>query len=348
VPSTVNAAEVTTIGQTRTFYEALARCCDTDVQHIELALADLAALGLDEATLDGFQSAQEDARRAAGRCRSTIAVLDARQALLEEAVNATPGAAKTEFYQDGAATGRPAGSETAMAPTTPTGAAADPAADGSPERERVRTDRRAKADVLIPVSQLLAVAQNITEILDAGDEDDDPEDLLRNLLKAVYQATGEVGLSEVATPGTRTTFDAEQHHLLGDPPPDHDGRVQVLHPGRQWNHAGEHLVISTAMVVPYDDEHGAYMLGTPASLDEEGSGERIWLDEDRGAVPDCYRGPDWYTVEAVGDCDGTDEECPNQGGTCEGAWIYLYDNDPGESEAIHYASDAPLLMDYNT
>jgi len=79
----------------------LTAACEADVAQIELALSHLAALDLDEATLDGFQSAQEDARRAAGRCRSTIQVLNAKQALLEEAVNATPDAAKTEFYQDG-------------------------------------------------------------------------------------------------------------------------------------------------------------------------------------------------------------------------------------------------------
>ncbi|HKT04747.1 MAG TPA: hypothetical protein VJT31_34975 [Rugosimonospora sp.] len=99
--SPVPAGDVATIARTRAFFEALARGCDSDVEQIEVALAHLAELELDEQTLDGFQSAQEDAARAAARCRSTVAVLDARQALLEQAVNATPDAAKTEYYQDG-------------------------------------------------------------------------------------------------------------------------------------------------------------------------------------------------------------------------------------------------------
>ncbi|HKT02253.1 MAG TPA: hypothetical protein VJT31_22220 [Rugosimonospora sp.] len=94
-------SDLTTIQATRAFYDGLARSCHTDVEQIEVALAHLAELELDEQTLDGFQSAQEDAARAAARCRSTVAVLDARQALLEQAVNATPDAAKTEYYQDG-------------------------------------------------------------------------------------------------------------------------------------------------------------------------------------------------------------------------------------------------------
>ncbi len=100
-PTAGPAGEVTTIMQTRAFYEALARSCEADVEQIELALADLAALELDEATLDGFQSAQDDARRAAQRARRTVAVLDERQELLEQAVNATPDAARVEFYQNG-------------------------------------------------------------------------------------------------------------------------------------------------------------------------------------------------------------------------------------------------------
>ncbi len=113
------AGEVSTIGRTHAFYDALARCCEADVQQIELALADLAALELDEATLDGFQSAQDDARRAAGRCRSTIAVLDARQALLEEAVNATPDAARIEFYQQAPTTAKGSAVTSSPPATTP-------------------------------------------------------------------------------------------------------------------------------------------------------------------------------------------------------------------------------------
>ncbi|HKT04740.1 MAG TPA: hypothetical protein VJT31_34940 [Rugosimonospora sp.] len=213
------------------------------------------------------------------------------------------------------------------------------------EREHIEADRRAKADVIIPVSELLSTARNIQEVLDTGDDDTDPKDLLRNLLTAVFKATGAAGLGEVATLGTRTTFDPTRHDLLGEPPAGHDGRVQVLRPGQQWNHGGEHLVIRTATVVPYDDVHGAYLVGTPASLDEEG-GERIWLDEEHDAVPECYTGPGWYVVEAVDDCDQTYEQCPN-GGHCDGAWIYLYDTNPDECEAVHYASDAIVLLDCN-
>ncbi len=92
-------ADIHNIVATRTFYEALAGACDTDIQQIEVALGTLAEMELDQDTLNGFQSAQEDAQRAAGRCRNAIAVLNAKQALLEEAVNATPDAAKTEFYE---------------------------------------------------------------------------------------------------------------------------------------------------------------------------------------------------------------------------------------------------------
>ncbi|HKT04961.1 MAG TPA: hypothetical protein VJT31_36055 [Rugosimonospora sp.] len=105
-----------TIGATRAFYTGLAHGCDSDVEQIEVALAHLAELQLDEQTLDGFQSAQEDAQRAAARCRRLLAVLDARHGQLEEAVNATPDAAKTEFYQTG---------------TSPAGAAVGPTHDAA-------------------------------------------------------------------------------------------------------------------------------------------------------------------------------------------------------------------------
>ncbi|HKT04739.1 MAG TPA: hypothetical protein VJT31_34935 [Rugosimonospora sp.] len=89
MPSTIT--DVATIARTRAFYEALAHGCDSDVEQIEVALAYLAELQLDEQTLDGFQSAQEDARGAAARCRSVLAVLDARQALLEGGGQRHPG-----------------------------------------------------------------------------------------------------------------------------------------------------------------------------------------------------------------------------------------------------------------
>ncbi|HKT04751.1 MAG TPA: hypothetical protein VJT31_34995 [Rugosimonospora sp.] len=93
-------AAATNIAGTRAFFEALARGCDSDVEQIEVALAHLAELELDEQTLDGFQSAQEDAQRAAARCRTVIVVLNARHHQMEEAVRATPDAARVEFYEE--------------------------------------------------------------------------------------------------------------------------------------------------------------------------------------------------------------------------------------------------------
>ena len=92
-------ADIHNIQATRAFYEALAAACDTDITQIETALGTLAEMELDQDTLNGFQSAQEDAQRAAARCRNAVQVLNAKQSLLEEAVNATPDAAKTEFYE---------------------------------------------------------------------------------------------------------------------------------------------------------------------------------------------------------------------------------------------------------
>ncbi len=99
-PATAAPAAPASIAATRAFYEALARSCDGDVAQIELALTNLAELELDEATLDGFQSAQEDAQQAAARARRVLAEL-AGHHVMEDAVNATTGAAKTEFYQPG-------------------------------------------------------------------------------------------------------------------------------------------------------------------------------------------------------------------------------------------------------
>jgi rubrerythrin len=101
-PTTAPAGDVSTIVATRAFYHGLAAACEADVEQIEVALGNLAELELDQDTFDGFQSAQEDARRAADRCSHTVAVLDQRHRQLEEAVAATPDAARTEFYQDSA------------------------------------------------------------------------------------------------------------------------------------------------------------------------------------------------------------------------------------------------------
>jgi len=138
---------MTTIMQTRAFYEALARSCEADVEQIELALADLAAMELDEATLDGFQSAQDDARRAAQRARRTVAVLDERQGLLEQAVNATPDAARVEFYRDGAG-----------GVHDPRGGQAPPA----PQEEPAMSDDRDKPRVETSVKDPLRVAGRMT------------------------------------------------------------------------------------------------------------------------------------------------------------------------------------------
>ncbi|HKT04760.1 MAG TPA: hypothetical protein VJT31_35040 [Rugosimonospora sp.] len=143
----VPVCDVATIARTRAFFEALARGCDSDVEQIEVALAHLAELELDEQTLDGFQSAQEDAARAAARCRSTVAVLDARQALLEDAVNATPDAAKTDFYQEGG-----------VSPTT---------AGGGPDQAAAHPGVQGVAPTRPPLGDKLKIARRIQ--LDDGE-----------------------------------------------------------------------------------------------------------------------------------------------------------------------------------
>src|SRR4051794_494301 len=128
MPIETATTEVATIMQTRTFFAGLGPACDDDVAQVELALATLAEFGLDEQTLDNFQTVQDDARRAAARCRATITVLDTRHGQLEEAVNATPDAARTDFYRDGApasAGTAPSGRDPSM--TTSTAAAGPPA-----------------------------------------------------------------------------------------------------------------------------------------------------------------------------------------------------------------------------
>ncbi len=104
MPSTAeHAGDVSTIAATRAFYAQLAASCQADVGQIELALANLAVLELDAATIAGLQSVQDDARRAAERCARLLEVLDVTHRLMEDAVTATPEAAKREFYQHGAA-----------------------------------------------------------------------------------------------------------------------------------------------------------------------------------------------------------------------------------------------------
>ena len=356
MPITVPAAPAApaSIAATRAFYEQLAAGCDGDVAQIELALAHLAELELDEATLGGFQSAQEDAQQAAARARRVLAEL-AGHRVMEDAVNATPDAARTAFYQEG----RPAQlSQGAEVPTMANAdrGDADPAAgapatdaeapgapgDDQAERQRILADRRAKADVIGPMSRLVWSAQSIGEA--AEDDDEDPSELLQTLLAAVRKTASDVGLDQLGEQGEQTTYDPERHTLLGGRQVEPETPVYLLRPGQTWTHDSRKIVVWPAWVTLYDQERGAHLVGTASSLDEEGA-DSIWLDDTTPRRPDHYSQPGWYAVEAVEDCDG-DDDCPNRSGHCDGyqLWIAACEAD---AQAVHYARDDTVIQNFN-
>lgn len=65
-------AVVNTVGATRAFLSYIAAGLDSDIGQIELALAVLAGPELDEATLDDFQTVQQDAQRRTNRSAPLI------------------------------------------------------------------------------------------------------------------------------------------------------------------------------------------------------------------------------------------------------------------------------------
>jgi hypothetical protein len=92
--------EVTTIGNTRVFLDELATYTDTSVvPQLEIAANALANSKVDAETRGLVTSAQDLYTQAAGMLREAKAVLNAKHAAMEDAVNSTPEAAETDYYR---------------------------------------------------------------------------------------------------------------------------------------------------------------------------------------------------------------------------------------------------------
>jgi hypothetical protein len=344
IPDSAGPPEVTGLGTAQHYASAMHGALAEAVPQVGAFVDSLTGNGvaLDAQAVAAASRAQELTVAAeAAWARATAAL--GRQTTVREAYAAVPDAGTKQFVTDAAAPGTDQIHPAALAQSrTP-----DPAVPASAEPrtpEDVQADRRAKAEVVLPLAQLDWIASHIAEAAEDGDAD--PDELLDRLLTAVRQTAAEAGLGPPEVPGQDTTYDPQRHRFIGDAPQD-PGAVRVVLAGQSWNHGGQELVLREAAVVPVDAEHGAHLLTTATGLDEDG-GERVWLDDSVQGRLECYDGPGWYHVESTGPCGADDESCPNAGtGTCDGTWVFLYRTDEGEAQGVHHAPDTRVILDHN-
>ncbi len=238
----------------------------------------------------------------------------------------------------------------------------------------------AQLPAVAPLARVAHEAAAMLANFEAGDSDDDGEDLFYKLAEHIAEAAAGVGLGPTAQRGDVVDYDPDKHWQVGaigaapDTAPAPGTKVRVVDPGQQWDHGagGRPHVFRRAFTVLTDDEHGDHYVTTPAGLDEEPDADTqsVWVEmpdvdalldsddgyeradhpEHLGRVPAHYNGPDWYVVDAVGDCDG-DDGCPNGTG-CTGRWLFFdgLAEDGGRESAgdpIHYERDAKILLAYD-
>ena len=91
--------ETRNIATTRAFLTALAEANDNRQAQAEQAAAALAGVGIDSATLAEAHAVIGDVGQVAAKCRQTLAVLNSKHQLMEEAAAATPEAAERDYYR---------------------------------------------------------------------------------------------------------------------------------------------------------------------------------------------------------------------------------------------------------
>lgn len=374
--------EVTGLGSARTFAAAMHAALAGQSNATTQFVTSIQAQGTGGDAIAAAQAAQQASEVAAAawaRVDSTLA----EHTAVGEAYAANPGAGSKEFItmdRPGSAADVAPASPAPPRDAPPAQAAADPDDSDAGPTDRDPDDdldddpvyRRAVAQFDI-VSPLAVLARNAEAMLDNFDNDedgdDDPEQLLRQLVRQVRDLGQTVGLGPVAQSGEVVAYDPRRHWQLGDEPPP-GATVKVREPGQQWQHGGPNPhVFTRAFTVFTDDEHGDYIVTGPSSLDEEPEDEQnIWVDlpdvdatvdetgeydpddhpEDRHRVPTAYEGPGWYHVAAVEECAGGEEH--GSDGPAEGCDGYVLSFDPwqgDEYDRIHYPADARILLSYN-
>ncbi|GGM23137.1 hypothetical protein ACFFX1_10695 [Dactylosporangium sucinum] len=336
-PTVTGPAETAGLGSAQQFAAAMTAAFAGQTGSTARFVEDLRTHGVDGAVVTAAEDAQRASDTAAAAWARADQVLTAHKQV-GEAYAANPGAGDREFIVDDTASD--SGPVMGMN-------AAGPAP--STDDEQLRADRRAKAEIIVPLVDLVLAVQNIAEARDR-DDDADPDELLDTLIAQVRKATSAVGLGDAAQPGTTVGYEPGRHYVYGDVP-DSDAQVQIASPGVTWRHGADELVLSHAGAYRHDDERGAHLVTEAGGgIDQEAEHEQaLWLTDDSPQAADleCYTGPGWYVVESVIACDA-DELCTAETPQdCDGLQVSLYRDDDSQAQLVHYRADETVVIDCN-